>query len=136
MRTICAGCKILLRGDADDQVTSHGACTPECNEFHGALRDYGAQLLEPDPLVARFAVRVLSDEEPKFYEVALLVDYHETHDNYGDPVSAPSGKLYWNCDCRDACERDSRPCKHVNRAVELRALHGRMLAAKSRRAAS
>lgn len=136
MRTACSGCGSHLSGDPADPVVSHGACSAACFEFHGALRDYGAVLREPDPAVAVFAVQVLSDEDPVHYEVALLVHEHETLDRYGDVCDAPSGRLVWTCECKHHALGGEESCKHIQRAVELRALHSRMKAAKKRRQAS
>ena len=151
VRVACSGCRVHISGDPNDPVVSHGACSRECFEFFGALKEWKAELLEVDPLVAAFAVRFSSETRPKSgltHDVSLLVDYRETTDSYGDPIDAPSGRLSWECFCEamtlSEIPEDENgkplpipPCKHINRAVQLRALHSRMTAyAKARRAAS
>ena len=126
-----------MSGDPSDPEVSHGACSMECWNFHAALREFRAELLDPDPLVAQFAVRMASlTTEGVFYEVSLLVGSRETEDRYGDPIAVPSG-LSWNCDCRDFCQRgEKRACKHINRAIHLATLQGRMKRYQAERAAS
>ncbi len=145
MRTACSGCKVHLSGDPADKDVSHGMCSRECWEFSAAIKEWRAELLEVDPLVAVFAVRFRSETRPESgltHEASLLVDYHETTDRYGDPIDAPSGRMTWECLCEARCLAELPadgspipPCKHINRAVQLRALHSRMTAyAKARRA--
>mgnify|MGYP003405848660 CR=1 FL=1 len=147
MRTACSGCGSHLSGDPADPVVSHGSCSRECWDLHAALKEWKAEVLEVDPLVAAFAVRFKSETRPESgltQEASLLVDYHEVRDEDGDPIDVPSGRLSWECLCEARCLSELPedgspvpPCKHINRAVELRALHSRMTAyAKARRAAS
>lgn len=126
-----------MKGDPADTEVSHGACSRECFEFHGALKEFGAELRDPHPNVAQFAVRLPSETEPGLsYEVALIVDYRETEDEDGNKVDAPSGGLSWACECRRAVLGNAA-CKHLPKAIHLRTLQRRMQAYQAaRRAAS
>ena len=137
MRTICSGCSVHLGGNPTDPVVSHGACSPECFVFYGALKEHGAELLSPDPHVAEFAVRLPSQSEPgKSYEVAMLLVYRETLDRYGEVVDAPSGPA-WECDCGpSASDASASPTSTTVRvAAELRALWIAAEAKRRRRSA-
>ena len=128
MRVACSGCRVHMKGDPADTEVSHGACSRECFEFHGALKEFGAELRDPHPNVAQFAVRLPSETEPgATYEVALIVDYRETEDEDGNKVDAPSGGLSWACECRRFV-LGGAACKHIPKAIHLRTLQRRMQA--------
>lgn len=134
MRLSCSSCKAHISGDPADPVVSHGFCVRECWDFGASVKEFGAEVLSPDPAVAVFAVRLPSETDPgKSYEVALLVDEREV-DRYGDVVDVPCG-LSWSCECKRNV-LGAATCKHIVKAIHLHTLRGRMLRAKSARRAS
>ncbi len=133
MRVACSGCRAHLSGDPADPVVSHGMCSRECWDFAASLSEFKAEILDPDPTVAAFAVRLPSESRPGVsYEVALLVTERESQDPDGHPIDVPSG-LAWDCGC-ESFSFGAETCRHLVKALHLHTLQTRMKAYMAARA--